>query len=314
MHGASGRQILWAAAPLAAGAQNVHHAVDHLADSDAPFAAAGLARRDQRLDMRPFRIGQVARITQFVAVVARAVVGSPHGAPQEQIHHPRESQLIQLFKRGRRIPIHPTHKVPGTDTKFLVFTTRNKKSVYLSTVASGDRVSIWFRSANNPAPAARLGRQCLSRPSRPFSRNRQVCASRNWAWRPAAHRSARRCFRADELEQGRVGPVGARPAVAEKCVRRLDGLVGRELIRVGEVNQGLGIGGKPRWHLVPRRWVGIENGNQFAGCRDAALGVTGSGETQQGRDGSLGGDPGLCHITAYGGSFLRRIEIGQSGL
>ena len=56
---------------------------DHLADSDAPFAAAGLARRDQRLDMRPFRIGQVARITQFVAVVARAVVGSPHGAPQE---------------------------------------------------------------------------------------------------------------------------------------------------------------------------------------------------------------------------------------
>ena len=40
---------------------------------------------------------------EFVAVVARAVVGSPHGAPQEQIHHPRESQLIQLFKRGRRI-------------------------------------------------------------------------------------------------------------------------------------------------------------------------------------------------------------------
>ena len=103
MHGASGRQILGQRAPLAAGAQNVHHAVDHLADSDAPFAAAGLARRDQRLDMRPFRIGQVARITQFVAVVARAVAGSPHGAPQEQIHHPRESQLIQLFKRGRRI-------------------------------------------------------------------------------------------------------------------------------------------------------------------------------------------------------------------
>ena len=71
MHGASGRQILGQRAPLAAGAQNVHHAVDHLADSDAPFAAAGLARRDQRLDMRPFRIGQVARITQFVAVVAR---------------------------------------------------------------------------------------------------------------------------------------------------------------------------------------------------------------------------------------------------
>ena len=69
MHGASGRQILGQRAPLAAGAQNVHHAVDHIADSDAPFAAAGLARRDQRLDMRPFRIGQVARITQFVSVI-----------------------------------------------------------------------------------------------------------------------------------------------------------------------------------------------------------------------------------------------------
>ena len=30
MHGASGRQILGQRAPLAAGAQNVHHAVDHL--------------------------------------------------------------------------------------------------------------------------------------------------------------------------------------------------------------------------------------------------------------------------------------------
>ncbi len=68
MHGASGRQILGQRAPTeAAGAQNVHHAVDHLRIATAPFAAAGLARRDQRLDMRPFRIGQVARITQFVA-------------------------------------------------------------------------------------------------------------------------------------------------------------------------------------------------------------------------------------------------------
>ena len=75
MHGASGRQVLGQRAPLAAGAQNVHHAVDHLADSDAPFAAAGLARRDSR---------EVARITQFVAVVARAVVGTP----QEQIGFP----------------------------------------------------------------------------------------------------------------------------------------------------------------------------------------------------------------------------------
>jgi hypothetical protein len=89
MHGASGWQVLAKIAPLAAGAQNVHHAVDHLADIDAPFATAPLGRRDQRLDMRPFRIGQVARIAQLVAVVARAVLGSPHGAPQQRTRHPQ---------------------------------------------------------------------------------------------------------------------------------------------------------------------------------------------------------------------------------
>jgi hypothetical protein len=34
--------------------------------------------------MRPFLIGQVARIAQLVAVVAGAVFGSPHKAPHEK--------------------------------------------------------------------------------------------------------------------------------------------------------------------------------------------------------------------------------------
>ena len=90
MHGASGRQIR--RAPLAAGAQNVHHAVDHLADSDAPFAAAGLARRDQRRYAPiPHRSGRSVAVVGFV----------------EQIHHPRESQLIQLFIADNRIRLIP---------------------------------------------------------------------------------------------------------------------------------------------------------------------------------------------------------------
>ena len=48
-----------------------------------PVAAAALARRDQGPDQRPFLIGQVARIEQRVAVVARAVFISPHRAPHE---------------------------------------------------------------------------------------------------------------------------------------------------------------------------------------------------------------------------------------
>ena len=85
MHGASGRQVLGKVAPLAAGTQNIHHAIDHRADTDAPFAATSLGRRNKRLDQRPFLIGQVARIAQLVAVVAGAVLGSLHGAPHETI-------------------------------------------------------------------------------------------------------------------------------------------------------------------------------------------------------------------------------------
>ena len=64
---------------MAAGAEQVHHAVNHLADIDVPFATAGLARRDQRLDMRPLLIGQIARIAQLVTVVTGAVFISPPG-------------------------------------------------------------------------------------------------------------------------------------------------------------------------------------------------------------------------------------------
>ena len=49
-HGASGRQILGQRAPLAAGAENVHHAVDQEAVCRRRACPAGSAR-----DMRPFR-------------------------------------------------------------------------------------------------------------------------------------------------------------------------------------------------------------------------------------------------------------------
>ena len=105
MHGASGRQILGQRTPLAAGAQNVHHAVDHLADSDAPFAAAGLARRDQRLDMRPFRIGQVAEIRARIGVTIELtilslgmaiIIGFPAGCMMAYIRGTFGDYVIRL--------------------------------------------------------------------------------------------------------------------------------------------------------------------------------------------------------------------------
>jgi hypothetical protein len=114
MHGASGGQVFGKTAPLAASAENVHHAVDHLAQINAALAAATLARRNQRLDMRPFLIGQVARIAQRVTVVAGAVFGGPHRAPHKKNRHPERITSEPHSSRGHRAqPIRSTHKVSG---------------------------------------------------------------------------------------------------------------------------------------------------------------------------------------------------------
>jgi hypothetical protein len=104
MHGASGGQVLGKRAPLATGAQDIHHAVRHLAHLDAPFAAARLCRRDQRFDMRPFLVGQIARIAQFVAVVAGTVFGSPHPAPHKINRRPQGITNDPALSSGRSAP------------------------------------------------------------------------------------------------------------------------------------------------------------------------------------------------------------------
>ena len=78
VHGAARRQVLGQIAPLAAGAQDVHHPVDHLAQVDPPLAATRLAGRKERLDQRPFLVGQIARIAQMVSVVSRRILDRPH--------------------------------------------------------------------------------------------------------------------------------------------------------------------------------------------------------------------------------------------
>ena len=78
MDRAAGRKILGNGAPLAAGAQNIHQAIDHFPHVDGSLAAAPLRRRDQRFDQRPFRVGQVARIAKMATVIVMAVLGRPH--------------------------------------------------------------------------------------------------------------------------------------------------------------------------------------------------------------------------------------------
>ena len=87
--------------------------VDHLAQIDRPLAAAALARRDQRPDQRPFIVGQVARIAQLVAVVARVFQRSTSGTSRGQSVPRRNHTRFLRFKRPTAQPIRSTHKVPG---------------------------------------------------------------------------------------------------------------------------------------------------------------------------------------------------------
>ena len=74
---ALGRQVLGNIAPLATRAQYVHDPIHDLAHIGLALAAATFGRRNERLDMPPFRVGQIARIAQFVTIVFRAVRSRP---------------------------------------------------------------------------------------------------------------------------------------------------------------------------------------------------------------------------------------------
>ena len=77
----AGRKVFWDGAPLAAGAQDVHQAVDDLALIHMASVAAALGRRNAWRDMRPFRVGEIALIAQSTAVVSSTVIVGPHRRP-----------------------------------------------------------------------------------------------------------------------------------------------------------------------------------------------------------------------------------------
>src|SRR5271157_5244164 len=94
VQGAFRWQILGHIAPLTARAENVHDAVDEVAFISRAVASAALGRRDQRFDERPLIVGQITRVSQFVAVVSGSGRSLPHVAPHETMAT-RESWEIQ---------------------------------------------------------------------------------------------------------------------------------------------------------------------------------------------------------------------------
>src|SRR5271157_5184011 len=99
--GAARRQILGKIAPLASGAQHVHHGAERLSHVCLAPAASPPRRRNERFDMRPLLIRQVARVSQMITLVFRSVLVRPHRRPRIS-PPPMESQ-----------PIHETQQVSG---------------------------------------------------------------------------------------------------------------------------------------------------------------------------------------------------------
>ena len=74
MQRAARRKVFWDVPPL-------HNAVHDGPHVGPPLTAATSGGRDQRLDMRPLVISQVARISQVIAVVLRPVLVRPQWRP-----------------------------------------------------------------------------------------------------------------------------------------------------------------------------------------------------------------------------------------
>ena len=98
VHRAARRQVLRQRRPLAAGAENVHHPVDHFTHHHRALVAAAFGGRDQRRDQRPFRVRQVARVPQLASVIATALLEGPHPAAPANRTAAIESQAIPTIQ------------------------------------------------------------------------------------------------------------------------------------------------------------------------------------------------------------------------
>src|SRR6185312_7684504 len=115
IHRAARGQILRDRAPLAARAQHVHQAVDHVADAHRSLATPALRRWNDRCDESPFLICQVAGIAKLAAVVATAVLVRPHRRYPANRADAIESQVIPTIQDvfGRTLSTGSSEPITG---------------------------------------------------------------------------------------------------------------------------------------------------------------------------------------------------------
>ena len=104
LDGAARRKILGKITPLASGAQHVHHGVERLSHVCLAPAASPPRRRNERFDMRPLLIRQVARVSQRRLLPARPGSRRRGRASQLLASSPSRRSLVGRTIRTRWRP------------------------------------------------------------------------------------------------------------------------------------------------------------------------------------------------------------------
>jgi hypothetical protein len=95
-----------------------------------PFAAAWLGWRNERFDKCPLVIRQVARVSQMITTIFRAVLMRPHRGPSSNQAASLESQMIQEIQQvlGRTLS-NDSMTEPSTSYVRLMFSTDEVRAV-----------------------------------------------------------------------------------------------------------------------------------------------------------------------------------------
>ena len=81
---ATGRQVLREGFPLAACPEHVKDGVQHLTNIHGPRSSPALGRTDQRFNLRPLTIRQIAVVAQPAPIRCPAMLRLPHATPQSK--------------------------------------------------------------------------------------------------------------------------------------------------------------------------------------------------------------------------------------
>src|SRR5262249_1070377 len=95
------RKVLRKIAPLATGAQDIHHGVGDRTHVGPTLTTTGLGWRNQWCNIGPLVIREVARVPQMITIVFRPVLKRPHRRPSPNQVTSFESNRFTRFKKFR---------------------------------------------------------------------------------------------------------------------------------------------------------------------------------------------------------------------